>query len=439
MRVAGGNGQNGATGSGISSGAGGNGAYGGGSGGAARTSADGTADGNPGNVAGGGGGGARTQASGGARTGGGGAGGKVVITWVTYDLNISSTAGGSVTTPGEGSFTCGNGTIVDLVASPDANHRFVNWTGSVGTVGNVTAAVTNVTMNGDYFITANFVRHWHLTVSSTAGGSVTTPGIGSFTYDNGTAVDLVAVADEGHRFVGWAGDVSTIADVYAAETTIIMSGDYSITAEFEIGGPIQYQCNLVISSTAGGSVIEPGEGIFTIDNGTVVYLTAAPDIGYQFERWTGDVGTVADIESMATTITMDDSCSIGAKFTAVGWYSIGGYIPVGGCFIATAAYGTPMAKEIQVLREFRDKYLLTNPVGSSLVDFYYRVSPPVAEFITDHPSLKPIVRAALLPAVAVSTLAVNATVPDNAVMVSLLVLVSVVAAATLARRRESRI
>jgi len=79
--------------------------------------------------------------------------------------------------------------------------------------------------------------------------------------------------------------------------------------------------------------------------------------------------------------------------------------PVRYCFIATAAYGTPMAEEIQILREFRDQYLLTNPLGRAFVDFYYRVSPPIAEFITEHPSLKPIVRAGLVPAVAMSNIA----------------------------------
>jgi hypothetical protein len=77
------------------------------------------------------------------------------------------------------------------------------------------------------------------------------------------------------------------------------------------------------------------------------------------------------------------------------------------CFIATAAYGSPMAKELGILREFRDEYLMTNPVGRALVDVYYRVSPPIAEFITEHPILKPIVRAGLLPAVAISTAVIN--------------------------------
>ena len=109
--------------------------------------------------------------------------------------------------------------------------------------------------------------------------------------------------------------------------------------------------------------------------------------------------------------------------------------PSSGCFITTAAYGTPMAKEIEVLRDFRDEYLLTNPVGKALVDFYYKVSPPIAEFINEHPSLKPMVRAWLLPAVAMSTVAVNTTPAEKMAIVGLLMLVSVAVAVWAMRRR----
>ena len=94
-----------------------------------------------------------------------------------------------------------------------------------------------------------------------------------------------------------------------------------------------------------------------------------------------------------------------------------------------------MAEEIQILREFRDEYLLTNAVGRALVDFYYRVSPPIAEFITEHPSLKPIVRAGLLPAVAMSTIAVNTTPAEKMAIIGLLVLVAVAVAIWATRRR----
>jgi hypothetical protein len=51
-----------------------------------------------------------------------------------YDLTISSTEGGDVTTPGEGTLTYDDGDVVDLVATPDASYVFVNWTGNVDTM-----------------------------------------------------------------------------------------------------------------------------------------------------------------------------------------------------------------------------------------------------------------------------------------------------------------
>lgn len=70
-----------------------------------------------------------------------------------------------------------------------------------------------------------------------------------------------------------------------------------------------------------------------------------------------------------------------------------------GCFIATAAYGHYSAPQVQALREFRDKFLLTSAAGRAFVEWYYRYGPIGAEFITAHPWLKPVVRAALLPVV----------------------------------------
>jgi sugar lactone lactonase YvrE len=109
--------------------------------------------------------------------------------------------------------------------------------------------------------------------------------------------------------------------------------------------------------------------------------------------------------------------------------------PVPPCFIATAVYGTPMAEEIQILREFRDEYMLTNPVGEALVGLYYAVSPPMADFITEHPGLKPIVRAGLVPAVSMSTVAVNTTPAEKVAIVGLLVVFSVALAIWVTRRR----
>ena len=69
----------------------------------------------------------------------------------------------------------------------------------------------------------------------------------------------------------------------------------------------------------------------------------------------------------------------------------------GGCFIATAAFGSPVESHVNTLREFRDEYLMPHPLGRKVVEYYYRHSPPVANFISNHENIKTIVRWSLLP------------------------------------------
>lgn len=80
----------------------------------------------------------------------------------------------------------------------------------------------------------------------------------------------------------------------------------------------------------------------------------------------------------------------------------------GPCFIATAAYGTPMAAQIEVLRVFRDGYLLDNAAGSAFVDLYYRLSPPIADLVAGSPLFAAIVRTLLVPVLFVARLIVLA-------------------------------
>lgn len=71
--------------------------------------------------------------------------------------------------------------------------------------------------------------------------------------------------------------------------------------------------------------------------------------------------------------------------------------PASGCFIATAAYGTSSAPEVQLLRAWRDDRLLSSRLGEHLVRFYYRLSPPIARAVAQSRTLKATVRLALLP------------------------------------------
>ncbi len=71
----------------------------------------------------------------------------------------------------------------------------------------------------------------------------------------------------------------------------------------------------------------------------------------------------------------------------------------GGCFIATAAFGSYKAPEVILLQKFRDRFLLTNAPGRLFVDIYYRVSPSLAGFISQYDSLRRATRLALKPLV----------------------------------------
>jgi len=81
----------------------------------------------------------------------------------------------------------------------------------------------------------------------------------------------------------------------------------------------------------------------------------------------------------------------------------------GACFIATAAYGSPSGTFIDLLRAFRDEYLLANPIGKKWVDLYYRYSPTMARFIVDCPAMKKGTRLILFPFVALSAGTVHTT------------------------------
>lgn len=84
----------------------------------------------------------------------------------------------------------------------------------------------------------------------------------------------------------------------------------------------------------------------------------------------------------------------------------GGY-----CFIATAAFGSPLAGQVEILRQFRDRYLLTNSLGKKFVSWYYNNGPVAANFIKDKPLAKVAVQMALYPLIGFSLLLMSGYLP----------------------------
>jgi hypothetical protein len=107
----------------------------------------------------------------------------------------------------------------------------------------------------------------------------------------------------------------------------------------------------------------------------------------------------------------------------------------GGCFIATAAYGSYEAPYVLILRKIRDRFLVTNRVGKAFVHLYYTYSPPMANMIANHNSLKIAVRIGLLPIMGISWLALK-TGPLSALFSLALVTVLVLGLIRFVSRRK---
>jgi alpha-tubulin suppressor-like RCC1 family protein len=292
-----------------------------------------------------------------------------------------------------------------------------NWTGINQTA---TGHYHTVGLRSDGTVVAVGPSHWSLSyygqcevgcwtdIIQVAAGGYHTVGL----KDDGTVVAVGRNDREQCEVGNWTGIIQVAAGNFH---TVGLKSDGTVVA---LGSCKLGRCDVGDWT----DIIQVGAGewitVGVKSDGTVV---AAPDDEgserCQVGAWT-DIVQVAGGSQHTVGLRSD-----GTVVAACGWLTT--IAPGSGCFIATAAYGTPMAGEIEILCQFRDEYLITNPLGQALVDLYYSVSPPIAGFINEHPSLKPVVRLGLFPAVAMSTVAVNTTLAGKASVLALLILVSV--------------
>jgi len=127
----------------------------------------------------------------------------------------------------------------------------------------------------------------------------------------------------------------------------------------------------------------------TVSNGDTVTVQQTSSGSYSTTtNATLTIGGVSDTFSV-TTQTAPASDSGGKK-----------------CFIATAAFGSPMERHVQILRDFRDRYLLNFQLGQKFVKLYYRISPPIADTISKNEALRMITRWCLMPFIGIAYLTV---------------------------------
>jgi hypothetical protein len=217
----------------------------------------------------------------------------------------------------------------------------------------------------------------------------------------------------------------------------------------------------VFKSTNGGTdwiavnngLTNPNVQTLAIDSVDTDIIYAGTDFGSLFismdggASWSAIGGEIsgANVLSLAidpatTTTLYAGTAGEGLFFLTERGESSGGSGGGGGgtCFIATAANGSPMAQQVQLLRGFRDRFLLKNGLGRSFVNLYYTYSPPIAKFIAGNGVARLIVRWGLLPVVGLSWMALNVSLGATIALVFLLLAVASVATVVLAKRVRLR-
>ncbi|MCA9969521.1 MAG: InlB B-repeat-containing protein, partial [Anaerolineales bacterium] len=235
---------------------------------------------------------------------------------IQYTLTINIVDGGTVVgsntvsiSPNQPGYLLND--VVTLTANPDTGKQFVSWSGDL----TGTANPGTVTMDADKVINANFGDTCYaLTLGNVPGGGGTvnvspsaSAGCASGTYVLGEIVTLAAAPANGYEFTQWTGDISGTNST----ALVTMDANKAITANYQQCYTLSVTPN---PGTAGSVVVSPAPncaGGATYSPGTGVSLTAAPNSGYQFGDWSGDVSGTAN----PVTITMDNNKSVTANFT----------------------------------------------------------------------------------------------------------------------------
>ena len=226
-------------------------------------------------------------------------------------------------------------------------------------------------------------------------------------YEEGTKVSIRAEANEGYEFVNWTAPAGVFGNATAAETIFTMPAqNVTITANFEevptpVYPTVTTQAATTITTNSTTLNMNYTMGDFSPVDVRFAYKKSA-NTEWSYTDWVSksESGTYAEVLTGLNASTKynfkaqlkyndteieGDSLQFTTKTSST-------LPPSEGCFIATAAYGTPTAEQINVLREFRDVVLLKNTVGSQFVALYYQFSPPIADFIAGNSFLRTLVR-----------------------------------------------
>ncbi len=253
------------------------------------------------------------------------------------------------------------------------------------------------------------VDEYYLTMEADPGlGGTAIDVTNSWPYLPDEEVTIMAVRAEGYWFDGWTADPpeasAGLDDADAAGTVFTMPAyDVTLTAHFTDDPPDEALPTVI--TTPAKAITSNGAELtcnYTLGDWITVDLRYSYRVAgtndWEYTPWRPRVE--GDPSSLRQGGLLEDT-----TYDFEAWVRYDSAMDPGGvlqfttqagCFIATAAYGTAAAEEIDVLREFRDSVLLESTAGSLFVSLYYQLSPPVADFIAGNELLRTLVRELLI-------------------------------------------
>ncbi|MFH0797514.1 MAG: CFI-box-CTERM domain-containing protein [Candidatus Omnitrophota bacterium] len=206
------------------------------------------------------------------------------------------------------------------------------------------------------------------------------------TSDNGTTFsDFSVLYEEGHDpFVVRLSDGSGYRLFYGD----LLTRQRSAFSEDGKTWPSESETAETILLDSDGSEVTEADTVVHPADRSALELS---DEIYLFMSWGGGGENTTDIALMQYQAESDTSVSDTSESDTGNLWS---------CFIATAAFGSPLAKQVEILRRFRDGYLLTNSPGRRFVGWYYQKGPIGARFISQHLWAKHLTKITLYPVIA---------------------------------------
>jgi formylglycine-generating enzyme required for sulfatase activity len=210
-----------------------------------------------------------------------------------YSLTVTAVGGSVTKSPDKAGYN--RGETVTLEAAPNVGYSFKNWSGDLSGSTNPVKLV----MDADKSVSAGFaIKTYNLTATAVGGSVTKSPDKTS--YNHGETVTLEAVPNKDYSFTNWSGNLSGGTN----PVTLVMDADKSVSAGFALKA-----YSLTVAAVGGSVTKSPDKAGY--NGGETVTLQAAPNEGYSFTNWSGDLSGGTN----PVTLVMDADKSVAASFT----------------------------------------------------------------------------------------------------------------------------